>query len=221
VGQRVGRRRDSGHVIAWLAAIEPGLDPQDLVTIKQPFQEISENIQRKSIPQRHPFINQRKPYVIRSSSIRILRYPTTAPSQPTDPIFGLAINPANWYDIAEADKKYPYEVGIRIRRSIERIAFERGTSGILQTIIWANLHKQKEAQAGFWETVEADALKKLPSDTDYFMRVFGELNAFRAQLPQTYFEGEEFYVGIFGGYFVWMSYEEARERKMRLLGYFT
>jgi hypothetical protein len=208
-------------VTAWLATIEPELEPQSLTTLKQPLQPVSENIQRNSISQRPSFITQRKPYVIRSSSIHIPRYTTAASSRPSDVIFSLTINHATWHDLTEADKKHPYEVGIRIRRSIERIAFERGSSGILQTIILANLHKQKEVQAGFWETVEAEALKKLPSDTDYFVRVFGELSAFRAQLTQTYFEGEEFYVGIFGGHFVWMSYEEARDRKTRLLGYFT
>ncbi|PMD29739.1 hypothetical protein L207DRAFT_642273 [Hyaloscypha variabilis F] len=193
-----------------------------LVTVKQPLQGISEhNIQQNSITQRPSFISNRKPYVIRSSSIQIQRYPTTSSPQPTDFIFTLAINPANWHDFTEADKKHPYEVGIRIRRSIERIAFERESSGILQTIIWANLHKDNEEQVEFWETVEAEAMKKLPTGTDYFLRGFGEMSAFRAQLPQTYFEGEEFYVGIFGGHFVWMSYREAREQKMRLLGYFT
>ena len=206
-------------VLAWLASIEPEPDPHYPTRFKLPLQPaIKVNIPPKPTP-RFPLLGyELKPRVIRSVSIEIPMQPT--PSK-KDTTFSLSIKPTSWLNLLKNNTRTPSSVQFYVKTSIEKIAFERGSSGLLQTIVWANLYKHDVEQTGFWEIVEAEVLRSLPVDTDYFMRVHGHTEQFKIKLADVHFREDEFYVGIFGGEFLWMRYEEGREWSLRLLKQFA
>ena len=202
-------------VLAWLEAIEPESDTHYPTTFKLPLQP---RIKVHMPPQptlELPLLSPKfSPRIIRNVSIEIPMQPT--PSK-TDTTFSLAVKPLSWLNLLKDSTEHPSSLQLYVKTSIEKIAFERGSLGLLQTIVWANLYKHDVEQKGFWEIVEAEVVRRLPPDTDYFMRVHGNTDQFKLKLADIHFKEDEFYVGDFGGEFLWMRYEEGRDLSLRVL----